>query len=166
MLILAAVITPGVVASLDRARIDAAVQELTAIRDAVVAFESDVGEFPFDIRQLDRPIVAGDTDSCGSPYNNGERNRWDGPYLDRVIPDTGYPVAIGQVVTNLFRSPALGNPAYLVVVVLYVNQSDAEAVNLEVDADANPSGGTVWYTQPADAEGLVSLYWLIPINSC
>ncbi|GBD31284.1 hypothetical protein HRbin33_00232 [bacterium HR33] len=158
IVILAAVIVPHAVRSADKARIETAATALQNISDAIKAFGDDVRELPGDLRHLVEPLSGGQRDCNGQPYSGGERNRWDGPYLDRLVPATGLPVAIGTALLPIVPDTSTNNARIQVANVL---EEDAIALNELVDGDGDRSSGTVRWTLP-DARGMVTLYYQTP----
>lgn len=161
---LAAVVLPGLVRALDDARVQRGLDSLEAIASAILEYEDDINAYPPNLFQLVTELQNGDDDSCGDNLSNGERNRWDGPYLDRIVPSTGVPVGVGVAAPTLIRFPTGGNDALLVVVVNDVGEEDATALDARVDGDGMSAGTVLWTS--VEADGLVTLGWAIPINGC
>jgi prepilin-type N-terminal cleavage/methylation domain-containing protein len=164
MLILATTITPVIVGNLDKARVDKSEATLENFTAAIDAFRTDVKHNPAMLTQLTRPLDADDRDSCGSTYPPGHRSAWRGPYLSREVPETGLPVGIVTAQNALLRQ-SVGGQTYLRIVIPLVSLDDATALNDVVDGDASSTSGTIQWTAP-DAQGLVTLYYSIPVSSC
>lgn len=158
LVILAAVIVPHAVRSADRARIEAAATSLANVSSAIKNFGDDVQELPGDLRHLVEPLIAGQRDCTGAVYSATERNRWAGPYLDRLVPATGLPVAIGTALLPIVPDTATGRARIEVANVL---EEDAIALDQLVDGDGSRSSGTVRWTTP-DPRGMVTLYYQTP----
>jgi prepilin-type N-terminal cleavage/methylation domain-containing protein len=161
---LAAVVTPGLVRAIDDARVQRGLESLETITTAILDYEDDINEYPPNLFQLVNELQPGDDDSCGNNLSNGERNRWDGPYLDRIVPTGGVPVGVGTALPALIRFPTGGNDALLLIVVNDVGEEDALALDRRVDGDGMAAGTVLW--TPIEADGLVTLGWAIPINGC
>ena len=164
MVVLGALVVPSIVANVDRARIDAAEESLEGIADAVNLFADRVDEYPGTVTQLVVPITTGDADICGDTYNNGEVNRWAGPYLNRSVPSAGLPISIGTV-QNAFTT--LADPSgidYLRPGVDSVLTEDAEALDRRVDGGDGASGGTIRWSDIGG--GFTTTYYLIPYPDC
>lgn len=157
---LAAVLTPNLVTVLDRARIDRAEASLEHFVEAVQQFEEDVKRYPSHLSQLAEPVEAGDPDACGQGLPPGLAGQWGGPYLSRLVPSSGVPIAIGTARDRLETGTGT-----LSVVVPRVTEEDALELNARVDGDGSGSANTVRWTSP-DAEGLVTLSFVIPIKRC
>ena len=164
MAALAAVIMPGVVRSMDRARVERSFEQLEGIAAAVIDFENDVNRYPSTLTMLATAPVAGDDNSCGADLSNGQRGNWAGPYIDRLVPAPGIPVGIGTAATGLVRIPLSGQSALLLIVVNDVSEADALALDQMVDGDGAGAGTVLW--GPIEADGFVTLAWAIPINGC
>ncbi len=158
IVILAAVIVPHAVRSADKARIETAATALQNISDAIDDFGDDVRELPGDLRHLVEPLSAGQRDCAGQTYSGAERGRWRGPYLNRLVPATGLPVAIGTALLPIVPDTSTDNARIQIPNVL---EDDAIALNELVDGDGNRSSGTVRWTLP-DARGLVTVYYQTP----
>jgi prepilin-type N-terminal cleavage/methylation domain-containing protein len=178
ILIIGAAAVPQVIAAVDRARIDRAADSLRGMVEATTAFNRDVKAhntltpFPGKLTHLTTqiPAVSGaELTICGAQYDAGHAARWQGPYLDRVIPPGGLPVGIGTVRNELSAITASGG-TMLTFVIDDVSAEDALALNARVDGDeGDPEsarlGGTVRWTEP-DLEGKVTLHYLRPVPTC
>lgn len=162
--LLGALVVPAILASVDRARVDAAEESLGAIADAVNLFADRVQEHPRQMTQLVIPITTGMTDICGGAYTNGDVGQWGGPYLDRAIPSAGVPIGIGTV-QNTFTSRA--DPSgidYLQPVVNGVLVEDAQALDNRVDGGDGINSGAIRWT--VTGGGFATVFYLIPYPDC
>jgi prepilin-type N-terminal cleavage/methylation domain-containing protein len=157
---LAAVLTPNLVTVLDRARIDRAVASLEHFVQAVQEFEEDVNRYPSRLSQLAEPVSDSDADACGQRFPPGLAKQWGGPYLSRLVPSGGVPIAIGTARNQL--ETGVGT---LSVVVPRVTEEDALELNARIDGDQSGSANSVRWTAPDD-EGMVALSFVIPIKRC
>lgn len=166
MVMMAVVVAPNLLSVLDRARVDKAQASLENLSTALVEFKDDVKENPGTLSQLSELIKTSDRNSCGSTYSPGDVNKWDGPYTNRMIPETGVPVGIGTAQNDLIRDPPSANWSTLQMEVPLVTETDAVDLNARVDGDASSTGGTVRWTTPPDPNGKVTLYYVTPIKGC
>ena len=175
MVVIATVVTPVLLGVLDKARFDATLETFLGIGEGVFNFEDDIGEYPGQLSQLTTQITGSDENICGEDYSTGpgagnnEVNRWDGPYLNRLVPTTGLPTPIGRVRNQLegYRQFWWSNPSELRMFVDSVVVEDAWAMNERIDGDGHGGSTTNavrWTT--ADANGLVVLTFVVPIGSC
>jgi prepilin-type N-terminal cleavage/methylation domain-containing protein len=164
MALLATAVTPSLIAVLDRQRRDVALTTFSTIGGAIGAFTGDVGEYPAQLTQLTTQIGA-QPDLCGVNYSVGEQGNWDGPYITRVVPTTGLPVAIGRARNQLTRFPNTLNPTHIILTVDSVVIEDALAVNKQLDDDGDDaSANAVRWTTLSAADGLVTLGFWGPIQ--
>lgn len=165
MMLLAATVLPNLMGVFDRARVDNAEKSLKALIDGMSEMRADNQDWPGRLSHLVTPITTADLNICGSTYPVGKVGNWGGPYLDRLIPSTGVPVAIGIAQNQLVREVISGNDAYLIIQVSGVTEEDAQQLNLQVDADNSFTSGTVVYSA-AGPDGLVTLSYRRPIRGC
>ncbi len=168
LLILAAAVTPSLIGSLERSRAAGAVDQLQDIIDAMSEMRKDQQDWPGRVSHMATPITTSDKNVCGNNYTSGRVNNWAGPYLDRAVPSSGLPLAIGTMKDSTYRSEISGQDALLTLEVVNVSQEDALAVNASVDSDGDVAGrtiGTVRWSVPS-AEGLVTMYYYRPIRGC
>lgn len=165
MITLAAVVVPSVVSSLDRARLDRAQDSLQAVADAIVGFHNDVNHYPASLTQLIEPLNNGSRDICNITIANSDRRNWNGPYVHRMLASGGLPVAIGAANDAFTVIATPGGNDELVIVVPGVELSDAESLDNRVDGDASQTSGTIQWTDP-DADGLVTVGWVVPFPDC
>lgn len=164
VVVLAAVVTPNLVGMLDDARVERGVTSLQNLSDAIAAFEEDVKEYPATLTQLTAPVTGDDPNSCGSTFSPGHAQQWAGPYLNRLVPVTGIPIAIGTAQIELTREGD-GKAGVLRIAVPQTTEVDAIEINRRIDGDGDPSGGAVHWTA-TDTEGMVTLYYLTPVKGC
>ena len=167
VLMLAAVVTPTVTASLDRTRREQGVGILSRLANSVVLFRSAVGRYPGRLSQLNNQITTSDTNSCGSTFNPAQVSGWSEPfYNERVLTPGGpYPVYIGNAEDQLVRISLGGNNALLGVVVNDVRTEDALILDRDYDgSDGSTAGSIRWGT--ANASGQVTMQFLMPISGC
>lgn len=170
---LAAVLTPGLLGRLDHSRVEASERSLiglgTAIHDPSRgggSFRQHVGVFPGAVSHLTRQIGTADLNSCGAAYTTTDSAGWRGPYLNRTVPATGIPVGVGVLRVALTREPATGGTApVLKLHVDSVDLGDAASLDLLVDGVRDSAAGTVRWG-PANADGFVTVDYLIPVKNC
>jgi general secretion pathway protein G len=141
MIIMAAVVLPSIVRSLDQARVADGVSELQKIGTGANDFQDDVGEYPRRITQLTTKITTALRACDGGTYVTGEVNSWDGPYFDRFVAASGLPVSIG-LAQDSFPTTATS----LTIVVNNVSVADAIDIDAELDGDLNSATGGVRWT--------------------
>lgn len=171
MIMIAAVVTPVLLGTLDRARLGQARETLDGFHVSLQAFRDDVQHYPGDLTHLVEQIETSEQNSCGDNYTSfpppaNEIARWQGPYTSRIIQPSGVPLPIGTLETPLSRIDTGGGNAQLRLVVTSVTQEDAEGLNRMVDADGSSTGGVVQWTTPADAQGFVTLFYGMAISGC
>lgn len=167
MLILAAVALPQLGGFLDQKRIEETAALMVKIRDALTAFDVEVGDNAGRLSYLSTPIVSGDADSCGDAYTVGERNRWPnrGPYVNFVIdPGAGLATPIGQV-ENVLGRATTGTTRLRITWNNTVALADAQALDSYVDGVVGGSSGTVHWTPQAGTD-MATMYYDVPINGC
>ena len=86
---LAAVLVPTVSNQVRKADLSRVTGDMTNLRTGVEAFLVNVHRYPGDIEDLVYPIDGTDTDINTNTYPTGLQNRWEGPYVDRIITDGG-----------------------------------------------------------------------------
>lgn len=165
MALLGALVVPAILASVDRARIDAAEESLHAIADAVNLFADRVQVYPGTMTQLVIPIETTDTHICGGNYDNGDVGQWGGPYLDRALAADGVPIGIGTVQNDFEIRADPSGIDYLQPVVVDVLLEDADGLDTRVDGGDGPSSGAVRW-EAAPQAGFATLYYLIPFPDC
>jgi prepilin-type N-terminal cleavage/methylation domain-containing protein len=169
MVMIAAMVTPALVGTLDKARRDAAIETFITFGPAIGEFVEDVTEYPGQLSHLTTQITGAQDDLCGDNYGtsgggNSEVNRWDGPYLTRIIPTTGLPVSIGRARNQLVRFPNTANPSLIGLVVDSVSLEDATAIQEDYEGDNDPNANTIQWTVLSVPNGLVTLFFYVPIQ--
>ena len=175
ILLLAAAITPVVLGGIDAARIDQASKILANLAAGSQLFDDEVGsnagspadrsEYPSDLTHLVTPITTAQVNVCNRAYDTGDVGAWNGPYYNASVPATGIKTAMGTInintvlLTNTSMALRMPNVAF----------EDAVALNDLVDGDGNTAagspGGTVRFGA-ADVNGLVTVDYVMPIQSC
>jgi type II secretory pathway pseudopilin PulG len=170
---LAALVTPGVLGRLDQSRVEASAKSLSGITTAIHdpsrgggSFRRHVGVYPRAVSHLTRQISVTDANICGVPYTLTEIAGWNGPYLNRRVAGTGVLIAIGMVRDTMSRDPAIGGTApVLRIHVDSVAIEDAAALDERVDGVRDSLAGSVKWG-PIDAEGFVTVDYLMPVKGC
>ena len=185
ILILAAVALPNVTGFLDQKRIDATVTQLTNVRDALYdntkganAFRQKVGANAGRLSELDSMIIQGNAsyatgtdDSCGAAFAKGDVTNWNanGPFMtyntDRT---TGMTTPVGQAEDSLTRIPNSATPGMLRLNFLNnVSLADAQMLDDTMDSGSGFNSGSVQWTPVNGTNGIVTLYYFVPIDgSC
>lgn len=175
ILLLAAAIAPMVIGGIDSARIDQSASQLSIVAAGLQAFDDDIGsgggppadrsEYPLNVTQLVTPITTTQSNVCARAYNATDVGQWNGPYLSFSPPPTGIKTGVGTIedltvlLTNNTMALRLFN----------VTWEDAIALNNKVDGDGNTVSGSPTGSVrfgAADPNGLVTLDYAIPIQSC
>jgi prepilin-type N-terminal cleavage/methylation domain-containing protein len=182
ILVLAAVALPNVTGYLDQQRVDAAATQLAAIRDALygpgTSFEGAINANAGRLSELTQPILSGNAsyatgtdDSCGAAFSNGERDDWEdnGPFTtyhsDRA---TGMMTPIGLAADSLTRIPNSATTGNLrITFINSVELNDAELLDQKIDGTTTggSAAGTVQWTPAAGVNGVVTMYYFVPINN-
>jgi general secretion pathway protein G len=167
MAMIASMVTPAMIGLLDQKRREAAVTNFSEIATAIGRFRADVLEYPGQLDQLSSAPLSTDADVCAQVYTSGERSAWKGPYLGRLVPTTGLPVAIGRARNQLGRFPASGTPTSIYMTVDSVVIEDALAINKELDDDGDSAtSNSVRWTTLSAADGLVTLTLHAAMGAC
>jgi prepilin-type N-terminal cleavage/methylation domain-containing protein len=165
--ILAATLTPALLAVVDAERRDRAMTLLTRIDSAVTAFDGDVNMYPSSITQMLEGIGGGDQDLCGTRYKNSDARKWEGPYVHMVPGPNGLPIVIGYV-ADAFAYQVIGGTPYLRITITDVLEEDAEALDAAgeaVDGDLGANAGVYRWGAP-DADGFVTLTYDRVVMAC
>lgn len=161
LIILAATITPAMVRGIDDARRQRALDMLAEIEAAIRGFEGDVGSPPASLlHTLERP-PNGTLDGCGDAMTGGQLGGWNGPYLQRIIPAGGLPVAVGTVSATLTLVDE-GAIEYMSADAAGAEETDAYGLDAAVDDGDGSATGTIRWTAP-DADGIVTLSYLTEV---
>ena len=162
---IASVVAPVLLGSLDRARIESSMDTFRSIGTAAFEFEADVGDSPLTLAQLNVPITTSLTNVCSQAYSSGEAGAWVGPYLSQGIPSNGVRVPVGRARNTLTRNPATLAPTELHMAVDSVVLEDAVAMDAEYPDDGVQTTGLVRWTN-ANADGLVTMTMVMQISGC
>ena len=183
ILILAAVSLPSLAGYLDQQRVEETANQLAKVRDALynpatttTAFSQALGGTNAGrLSELDSVIISGNAtyatgtdNSCGGTFTGGERNKWisNGPFMtynsDRAA---GMMTPIGRAEDSLTRIPNSASPGVLRLNFLNnVNLDDATRLDALVDGGDGYNVGTVQWTPQTGINGIVTMYYLVPIN--
>lgn len=164
MVMVAAVVTPAVVTTLDKTRISSSVETLQNLHQAIIDFEDDVGEYPSNLSQLTTPLTSGQVDVCSSAYSGGERNSWAGPYTTVTVQSGGYPTPLGVVAQSLFYLNTGLNIDVIAITVSDVSIEDASAVDQSIDNGDGSTTGTIQWYNPSN--GFVDFGYVMLIPDC
>lgn len=164
MAALAAVILPGIVRSMDRARVERGRDQLEALVAGIAAFANNVNRYPGTLTMLATRPVTGDDNSCGDDLNAGQLGSWVGPYIDRLVPASGIPIGIGTATPAIGRTNLGGASGLLLITVNDVSEGDALALDEQVDGDGAGAGTVQWGA--VEADGFVTVTWIMPVNGC
>lgn len=172
---LAVVVTPSIVGARDTGRVVSSAQWLEDIANAIHnpdstagSFKADIVRYPGALDHLTRYIQETDANSCGITYRPGDviPNKWKGPYLNRVIDASGFPIGIGVVRNQLTRDDdRTVRNSILRIHVEGVHMEDARALDERVDLSDGRTNGTVRWGD-ADPEGFVLLDYLMNVSGC
>lgn len=172
LFLLSTAVLPGVVRTLDRERVEMTVSELQEIANAMHSMRSDNQDWPSKLSHLSAPIHTGQNNICGGRYQQGKVNNWDGPYLDRVVPPSGFKVGVGVMPDTVLRDPpqsgGRGGSAFGDMIVLIDGVAEEDAIELSRLIDGNESatsGAIQWTATDADA-GIVRVRFIRPIKQC
>ena len=167
VVMLAAVITPSVTGTLDRARVRHGADMLGALSATFREYYLDINDNPGQLSHLTGAITTLMVNSCGTLYDAGDVTQWDGPYYQgRVFVSSGaIPVFVGTARDNLIRVPALADPAVLGIVVDRVRQEDVLALDSDIDGGNGSLAGTIQWGLP-DLEGLYTMTYYTPVQGC
>ncbi|MBA2686564.1 MAG: prepilin-type N-terminal cleavage/methylation domain-containing protein [Gemmatimonadaceae bacterium] len=181
--ILGAAILPAVASYRSQARVNQTATDLLQIGAAVQKFEltAFVGAYPGALSDLTTEFALTSSTSCVSPNRTYTAEgatlakwRLGGPYLDKLIPQTGLLLGVGVANNTLERSSANTSVGFLNLRIPGVAYEDALALNdvmdgqsdLETAGQLNLKGAIRWFVAP-DASDNVSLLFAMPIgNRC
>lgn len=171
VVILASVFIPSLLASNDRLEVREAAIILEDIQDAISTMRYDNQDWPARLSHVSSPITTADQNICGSAYNPGRVNNWDGPYIDRLFPPTGLPIGIGTVRDQLGREVISGNPnsgGAISLIRMYVDsvpEEKAIELNRIVDGDGDAAAGTIRWGA-ISGSGLTTVEWARVVKGC
>lgn len=172
---LTVIVTPSIVSAVDAQRVLTSARTLEsfvlAINNpdtAAASFVAEVKAYPGRLSHLTRQIETTDLDGCGSGYSSGEvvPDKWRGPYINRVVRNTGIPIGIGTVADSMSRDdPFNVRSSRQRMRVLGVIIEDATALDSIVDVGDGSAGGAVRWGA-VDAEGFVTVEYLFNVHGC
>lgn len=177
MVTLAVVVTPGIVGARDTERVLSSARWLEDFADAVHnpdstagSFRADIGRYPGALEHLTRQIQTEDVNSCGELYRPGDviPDKWRGPYLNRVVNASGFPIGIGTVRNAMARDhDRTVRNSILRIYVDGVIIEDAMALDERVDLSDGSTSGTVrWNAAAIDPDGFVTVEYLMNVSGC
>lgn len=146
-----AIIAPTLFSQLDQGDTTQLRGDLQNVANAVKTFRVDVSPvFPGNIDHLVDPITTGDAPLGGGNYNNGQVDRWNGPYLEietsaTTAGDTVFTSGFGgQVVNGLLDEPNAtttpgGAEGWVVIRVAGMTSSALTTIEEEFDSNATSS---------------------------
>lgn len=166
LVMIAAAVTPSLLGFLDRTRVERGYESIVAVRDGVARFKTGVSRYPQSLQQLSQPITTAQRDVCNTLYNSTRVNNWlgNGPFFNRVVPSGGLPIFIGTAQSQITRTTS-GNNAWLSLQVNGVRPADALAIDARFDGDGGRTTGTVQWTDPPAANGLVTMFIVYPVGN-
>jgi prepilin-type N-terminal cleavage/methylation domain-containing protein len=172
---LTVIVTPSIVSAVDAQRVlssartlDSFVLAINNPDTAAASFVAEVKTYPGRLSHLTRQIETTDRNGCGIGYSSGEviPEKWRGPYINRVVRDTGIPIGIGTVADSMTRDdPKNVRSSRQRMRVLGVITEDATALDSIVDVGDGSAGGTVRWGA-ADADGFVMVEYLFNVQGC
>ncbi|MBW3630952.1 MAG: hypothetical protein KY464_16885 [Gemmatimonadetes bacterium] len=167
VVMLAAVVTPAVTATIDRQRVDQGARTLAELAAGFPPFYNHTTANPGRLSQLTGPISVGQLNSCGIKFSGSAVSKWAGPYYNaRVIAvDGALPVFVGHARDVLVRVPPNQNAGSLGIVVDGVREEDVRELDRQVDGSGGASSGTIQWGNP-DAEGLYTITYYTPVTGC
>jgi prepilin-type N-terminal cleavage/methylation domain-containing protein len=177
VLILAAVALPSIAGYAQQARVEAAIEQLELVRDAITetnGFNDEINANPGRLSELSQIIIddnasyaTGTDDSCGDEFSNNDVDDWEdaGPFVNfHIDRTTGMQTPIGRAVDSLTRIPFDNDPGFLRInFVSSVELGDATLMDEIVDGGNGQNTGTIRWVLPA-TDGVVTMYYYIPIN--
>jgi general secretion pathway protein G len=177
MVTLAVVVTPSVVGARDTERVLSSARWLEDFAYAIHnpdsiagSFKADIKGYPGALDHLTRQIQTTDFDLCGINYKPGDviPDKWRGPYLNRVVNASGFPIGIGTVRNEMTRDhDRTVRNSILRIYVDDVIIEDAMALDERVDLSDGETSGTVqWDALGMDPEGFVTIEYLMNVSGC
>jgi type II secretion system protein G len=154
--LLVGALVPSVLNQLGRGDTNRAIEDLSAIENAVRSFRVDVRRWPGDLDDLViQPVISpappADTALVGQGgYTAGLLQQWNGPYLERVtLTPTDETLASpngGTIRSNFTTVTAAGQPSYLAVEVVDLALDQIEEIDQVVDNGDGQSSGRIRWT--------------------
>lgn len=175
LVLLAAIVTPVMLGAIDAARVDQTAKLLANIAAGLQAFDDEIGsntgppanrsEYPLELTHLTTPITTSQSNVCARAYDTGDVGAWNGPYITQTVPPTGVKTGIGTInvttvlLTNTTMALRMPNVVF----------EEAVMLNDQVDGDGNTASGSSTGSVrfgAADVNGLVTVDYVVPIQSC
>lgn len=176
LITLAVVATPSILGARDADRVRTAERWLEDFALAIHnpdstagSFHADINAYPGALEHLTRQIETTDLDGCGLEYKPGEviPDKWRGSYVNTIIGSAGMPIGIGTLRNVLTRDD--GRTVRNSIMRMYVDDviiEDAMALDERVDLSDGSASGTVQWDTPPDAEGFVTVEYLMNVAGC
>jgi general secretion pathway protein G len=193
--ILVAIVFPVVTQQLDDAEPTKAANDLANIKTGLEVFGLNVRPtYPSDLEDLVNPISTADhyltRAQSNNPYNSGHIDRWNGPYLDKSIPqsvgtstDDAFVTGFGGIITqNLARYDAStncegggtcgsysdANQIFVAVRITGLDQTQAQLISEIIDGNTNLTTGQFRrnnsFTGGSDPVDFISYYLAVPLR--
>lgn len=161
---MAAMLIPAVTSQLRRGQSASTASALSNFRDAIVAYRSNVLDYPRTLSQLTNALTVTATDACANVLTVAQRNAWRGPYMSQNISGN---VTVGDatVLDTLIRNPATDAgtpPGTLILRAINVDSAVAADIDLQFDGTLNFAAGTILWSNA----GLDTLKFNIVIRNC
>ena len=180
MAVVGSLVIPALTSYLDHSRVASSAQTLQALSQSLFNFRTAVTQSPKRLSHLSTAILSTDTTSCTgvapttTVLYGANASRWtpNGPYYDRAISKTGFPLGIGTANDVLVRTSANTTAGFLNITIPSVSFNDAVELNNIVDgpADANQAnrsnttGAVEWGVPVAEQ---VTVTYSVPVGkSC
>lgn len=183
--VLAAVTIPALNGKLRDSRASAIAQTLNGLAAGSGEYRKALGRYPGQLTLLaSNPVAGSSRDLCGTLLTASTTALWRGPYITREFSTAGMPMGDGRVMPGVRRSPtavsSTGAIAYALIDIEDVELGVATKLDLEFDAAADATAGTIRYTSstiaaqvsPANPTpaitsepGTVTVTYAIPVNS-
>jgi prepilin-type N-terminal cleavage/methylation domain-containing protein len=167
--IMGAAVVPTIRGRLTVASANALGGELQGLQQAILAFRTNIGRYPQNLRYLTYAPSGATKDICNNAITGTNFLNYRGPYVTRDIGSTNYVVAENDTVNVLLtRSPTSPNSAvkeYLQITVTGVDKKEADILERQYDPTFDYTSGTIVWTQNfAGTQG--ALTYQIPITNC
>lgn len=157
---LAAIVIPQVATRARDATQAAVLSTSATLADAIAQFKADTRRYPGQLQYL-TSTAGTPTDICGNTVPPGLLSRWGGPYIQQHVPATGLPAGDAIILNQLFRADAEATTvSSLVIKATGVTQDAANAIEQEMDGNADLNGGTIRWSSPD------TLHYYVPIRGC
>lgn len=107
LVILSAILVPGLTRQLSTSQGSNLVQDIRAINSGIQEFRENVGRYPTSVSQL-TTFASGSvqSDACGMTIPANNVNQWRGPYIGLTPLATGIPSGDASILLPLTRTPA------------------------------------------------------------